>query len=573
MSACFFVDLGSMSTDSAQNYIVTARKWRPETFADIVGQEHVSRTLVNALSAHRVHHAYMFNGPRGVGKTTTARVLARAVNCLNRNESGEPCNACAVCTDILEGRSLDIIEIDGASNNSVEDVRQLRENAKYPPSNAKYKMYIIDEVHMLSTSAFNALLKTLEEPPPHLMFVFATTEPHKVPATIMSRCQRFDFRRMQSDEVVQHLGAIATADGIEIDEATLRVIARKGDGSMRDSQSIFDQVVAFCGKSIAFEEAARALNLIDFEFFFDVATKIYEGDSAALFDTVKQIYQRGYDLQEFVVGLQEHYRNVLTVIVMQNTELIDLSAEYRERYAEVATAYTEEDVLQILNALVKLERELKFASDPRMRLEFSLISLAKMPSAVDLGALIAAVKNNAPLPEQPEKKTLKSPAPKPVQPTAPPVSRQAPAQAAPVVEEPKVTEPARTASPATPAPNKTLDQSWHALLTQNKQIDPVCKSYLRNQALVETSFGIGTVRLQPVNDVIGATLRDATAMLQRELSLLAGETISVTVDGAAGGVDEFDDQPQVVVAPSTEPLHPLDEAIVREFKATTTKRR
>lgn len=372
-----------------EQYIVTARKWRPQRFADVVGQEHVSRTLRNAVQSGRIHHAYIFNGPRGVGKTTTARILAKAVNCENPSPEFEPCNVCASCTEINTGRSMDVIEIDGASNNSVDDIRKLRENAKYPPIKGQYKMYIIDEVHMLSTSAFNALLKTLEEPPRHLLFVFATTEPHKVPATILSRCQRFDFRRMQIDEIAAQLRYIATQEGITIDDESLAVIGKKGDGSMRDSQSIFDQVIAFCGRTVEYARVNEALNLIDTEFYFTLGRAIREHDVATILDFAREVFMRGYDLQECLHGLAEHFRNLLTVLATQSAALIEASKLHREQYLAEAQKFTQEDVLQYMTIIMNTEQALRFAPQPRLRFEFALVQMAKMDSAIQLSELLA----------------------------------------------------------------------------------------------------------------------------------------------------------------------------------------
>ncbi len=376
---------------SNKEFIVTARKWRPLTFNSVVGQEHITTTLKNAIKTGRIHHAYLFCGPRGVGKTTTARILARAVNCLQPVDY-EPCNQCTNCEAAINNRSIDIIEIDGASNNSVDDVRTLRENAKYPPSQGKYKMYIIDEVHMLSTSAFNALLKILEEPPPHLLFVFATTEAHKVPATIISRCQRFDFRRVEIPDIVYQLRNIAQKEEINIDEESLITIAKKADGSMRDSQSIFDQVIALCGKNVNYSEMAKSLHLLDEDFFFQLSDAISNKDSAKVFELSQIVISQGYEIQEVLSGLLEHFRNILTVIITKNTKLLSTSKEFEKKYFDISKKLTKSDILRYIHIINNTEQAIKYLPQPRVRFEIALINMAEMDKAIDLKSLIEEIR-------------------------------------------------------------------------------------------------------------------------------------------------------------------------------------
>ena len=385
-----------------EKYVVTARKWRPLRFDDVVGQKHITQTLKNAIKSNRIHHAYLFSGPRGVGKTTTARILGRALNCHDPKDN-EPCNKCESCLSVIEGRSIDIIEIDGASNNSVDDVRKLRENAKYPPSYGKYKMYIIDEVHMLSNSAFNALLKTLEEPPPHLIFVFATTEAHKVPPTILSRCQRFEFRRMNIEDIVKQLSLIAEKENIKIDDESLITIAQKADGSMRDGQSIFDQVIAFCGKDISYSEMADALRLIDQEFYFRISKAIHDSNVHEAFLIARDVVERGYDIGECLSGMLEHFRNMMAIKASGNTDLIDASPTFLEKYAEESENFSQGDILRCMNIIAATEQNIRFSAQPRVRFELALVKMATMESTVSMEELINDIKNisaGSPLPAQ-----------------------------------------------------------------------------------------------------------------------------------------------------------------------------
>jgi len=381
-------------------YLVTARKWRPQLFMDVVGQEHITETLKNAIKNNRIAHAYLFTGPRGVGKTTTARIFAKALNCENPSDA-EPCNKCDMCLDIQNLQSMDIIEIDGASNRGIDEIRTLRESVKYAPTRGKYKIYIIDEVHMLTKESFNAFLKTLEEPPEHTIFIFATTDVHKVPLTIISRCQRFDFRRIQMDTIKDTLAKIAEAEKIKIDDKTLTIIAKKADGALRDAESYFDQIVSFCGDDIDSEIVAKMLNLIGEEVYFKISDSILNKEFKTVFEVTNTIYENGWDFIDFINGLAEHFRNIMTIILIENTSLIETADIYKEQYLKYLGKFSKGDLLRTMNYLNKIQQELRFSQNQKLKIEIALTHLIGLEKSQTMTELISQL-NSA----NPEKKSL-----------------------------------------------------------------------------------------------------------------------------------------------------------------------
>lgn len=373
------------------SYLVLARKWRPQTFEDVVGQEHVTRTLQNAIKSGRVAHAYLFTGARGVGKTSAARILAKALNCAS-GPTSVPCNTCESCREITGGSSMDVFEIDGASNTGVDDIRELRENLKFPPIKGRFRIYIIDEVHMLSTNAFNALLKTLEEPPSHVVFVFATTDPQKIPVTILSRCQEFDFKRIPALLIQERLRSISESEGIKISEKGLHVIAREADGGMRDAQSILDQVISFAGEDVSDEDVMKTLGVIDRDVLKEAAQGILERNPARCIELVERIYDYGYDVRLFYKNLLEYIRN-LTVLKMikEPGRLIDLPDGEIAELKGLADGFSQEELQQLFAILSRGEDELKRSSSPRLSLEMTLIRMATLRPLIPISDLIERV--------------------------------------------------------------------------------------------------------------------------------------------------------------------------------------
>ena len=362
----------------ADQYRALTRTYRPHTFDDIVSQEHVSNTLKNAIKNNRISHAYMFCGPRGVGKTTMARVLARTINEIDASVDGESLN-----------QTLNIIELDAASNNKVEDVHHLRESVRIPPQNGRYKIFIVDEVHMLSKSAFNALLKTLEEPPPHAIFIFATTEPHKVLPTILSRVQRFDFRRISVDEIVARLREIAEKESISIDDESLHIIAKKADGALRDALGLMDQAIAFCGSDIKYNELLNALNLVGTDQLFAFTEAIENRNADNGLDLIQNLISQGIDIQEFLVSLTEHFRNLYVALKSARMHLLEGTKETKQRYRKAAASFSEEDILRMLHLTSEAQIRIKDAQQPKTHFEILLLKLIHMHRSVELNRLIS----------------------------------------------------------------------------------------------------------------------------------------------------------------------------------------
>ena len=444
------------------SYEVLARKWRPQQFADVVGQEHVTRTLTNAIESGRVAHAYIFIGSRGIGKTTSARILAKALNC-EKGSTPYPCDECDSCKEVMAGNSLDVIEIDGASNNGVDQVRDLRDNARYTPARGPYKIYIIDEVHMLSTAAFNALLKTLEEPPPHVKFIFATTDVHKVLPTILSRCQRFDLRRISVQDIVDRLRKGCDEEGVSISEDALLAIARGAEGGLRDAESALDQIISFRGKEIAEEDVLAVFGLVSRHVLENLAAAILKSDVPGIINIVAGMDRAGKDLQRVVMELMEHFRNLLVVLYSgKGASALELPDAQMKFYADLAAETEAGRVLRIVDALVETDGRMRYALSKKTLLETGLIRCSRAAETVTINELIkqlAELKKNF----------------KPGESTG--VVAEVPTQgysAEPQKKKPDVDEV------------ELLLKGWHSIINDISKADPLSRRYFLDTAPLRT---------------------------------------------------------------------------------------
>ena len=374
-------------------YQVIARKWRPQKFEDVTGQEAITRTLQNAIEQQRLHHAYLFSGARGVGKTTTARLLAKALNCI-KGPTAEPCNECSSCLEIAAGRSIDVLEIDAASNTGIDNVREvIISTLAIGPARDKYKVFIIDEVHMLSTPSFNALLKTLEEPPGHVVFIMATTELHKVPETILSRCQQFDFRTIPAQKIFNRLKLIADAEEVSISDTAMNLIVRAGEGSMRDAQSAFDQVISFAGKEIRDADVTAALGIIGSQTLNGFVQAIADRDVKSILSLVDDLVSRGYDLRNFTREMMAHFRNLLIVgSVGFDREIVSATEAEGAELTRLSELFSEEDLIRFFNVLTQVERDIRSSTQERFHLELGLLKLTQMARLSSLEELLERIK-------------------------------------------------------------------------------------------------------------------------------------------------------------------------------------
>lgn len=450
------------------SYQVLARKWRPQVFDDVVGQGHITRTLQNAIASGRLAHAFLFSGPRGVGKTTTARILAKALNCAE-GPTPAPCGRCDSCRETAAGTSVDVIEIDGASNRGIEHIRELREAVKYAPAGGKNKVYVIDEVHMLTNEAFNALLKTLEEPPPHVVFIFATTEPQKIPATILSRCQRYGFKRVPLHEIIGRLRIIADAEGIVITDQGLAMIARAAEGSMRDSQSLLDQAVSYSGMKIRDEELQATLGSVAQEALSQFTAGLLSRDAAALLKQIDTLLEQGQDMRQFLSGVVEHIRNLLVVTVAaEPAQIIELPASDIEAVKKQAAGSTAQHLLLLFDSLSKTLDDMRWSPHQRFTFEIGIIKACNLTPLKPLAEVLSHMK-------QLEARLAAGEAP-----SAAPAFK--------VSEKPAQYTP-RT-PPSLPSPvngSGGNDDAWGRVMSALKSRKPSLATFLANSRLIELS--------------------------------------------------------------------------------------
>lgn len=512
------------------SYLVLARKYRPQTFDEVVGQDHVSTTLKNAIMADRVAHALLFTGPRGTGKTTIARILAKTLNCVdNKDEPYTPCNSCQSCTEITSGHDVDVFEIDGASNNSVEQIRELRENITYRPVHSKYKIYIIDEVHMLSLAAFNALLKTLEEPPPHVIFLFATTDPQKIPVTILSRCQRHDLRRIKLSAIISHMESLCDKENITIERQSLDLIGFESGGSMRDALSLLDQVLSCSKGSVEHGVVVDLLGIFDRKILFDFSQSIIERDINKILTIIDTLYRRGNDFVKLYGAILVHIRDLLVVKLSGKSEsLIEVPKHEIEMLADQVKKVSHAYLTQILDILLKEESNLKYAASPKIAFEMIFIKLFQISPSLSIDELIKkidALKGNI---------VVESPAPDKGTGSVPPAQKQRVKEPAEpekkVVEEPKKA-PGKKEIVVKYDESLGLDGNWKVFLKSISKNYPSLSPSLSKSTLINVMEKSIEISLSGSGfNISRVTNTRSKSILEKALSTFFGREVSLNIN-------------------------------------------
>ena len=521
----------------ADNYIVSARKYRPQTFDTVVGQEHITTTLKNAIRHQHLAHAYLFTGPRGVGKTTCARILAKTINCENPTADMEACNVCPSCESFNNSGSFNIFELDAASNNSVDDIRELVNQVRFAPQQGKYKIYIIDEVHMLSAAAFNAFLKTLEEPPPYAIFILATTEKHKVLPTILSRCQIFDFKRITTEDIVHHLHSIATKEGMLAQESALHVVAQKSEGCMRDALSMLDRIASFTNGQLTYSATMEHLNMLDADFYFKLTDHLLSQDISGTLLVLDDVLERGFEGDVIIQGLAEHMRNLLLCKDQRMAKLLDVPNDHKQVYYEKALQTPPSFIVSALNVLNDSELNYKNANNKRLHVEMCLIRLCYLLQATDSDVK----KNTDPLPGLTGGAPALSAAPSSV--TTPPPSVM-PDYPMPAPQPARVEKQASETNQATPEPLPATDAQASAE-TQKQAAPPnpsrrISKNLLENiDAAVNSAMSASAVEVTELTDELVQQVYDQyKARLKEENKSILVSQFSV-IKAEIAGPDEI----------------------------------